>query len=75
MSRCPMDYPRSCPSYSKIHSAVAAVSQDDDVVDKCAIPTLGNLMASFDLPECPRSELRNVVDEFKTLFRTLPWKN
>ena len=59
---------------SKIHSAVAAVSQDEDVVDECAIPKFGNLMASFDLPECPRPELRNVVDEFKALFRTLPGK-
>ena len=59
---------------SKIHSAVAAVSRDEDVVEECAVPKFGNLMASFDLPECPRPELRTVVDEFKTLFRTLPGK-
>ena len=39
--------------------------------DECAIPKFGNLVASF---ECPRSELRTIVGEFKTLFRTLPGK-
>ena len=59
---------------SKINSAVAAVRRDEDVVDECAVPNFGNLMASFNLPECPRPELRTVVDEFKTLLRTLPGK-
>ena len=38
------------------------------------VPRFGNLAASFDLPECPRTELRTIVDKFKTLFRTLPCK-
>ena len=59
---------------STSHFAAATKSQDKDVVDECAIPKFGNLVASFELPECPRSELRTVVGEFKTLFRTLPGK-
>ena len=37
---------------------LAAVSQDEDVLDECTVPRFGNLAASFDLPECPRTELR-----------------
>ena len=59
---------------STSHFSAATKSQDEDVVDECAVPNFGNLMASFELPECPRSELRTVVGEFKTLFRTLPGK-
>eukprot|EP00731_Ephydatia_muelleri_P007072 Em0003g1320a len=47
---------------STSHFAAATKSQDKDVVDECAIPKFGNLVASFELPECPRSELRTVVD-------------
>ena len=50
---------------STSHFAAATKSQDEDVVDECAIPKFGNLVASFELPECPRSELRTVVGEFK----------
>ena len=59
---------------STSHFAAAIKSQDADVVDECAVPKFGNLVASFELPEYPRSELRTVVGEFKTLCRTLPGK-
>eukprot|EP00731_Ephydatia_muelleri_P019885 Em0012g710a len=59
---------------STSHFAAATRSQDEDVVDECAVPKFGNLVASFELPECPRSELKTVVGKFKTLFRTLPGK-
>ena len=59
---------------STSHFAAATRSQDEDVVDECAVPKFGNLVASFELPECPRSELKTVVGKFKTLFRTLPRK-
>eukprot|EP00731_Ephydatia_muelleri_P003241 Em0001g3241a len=59
---------------STSHFAAATRSQDEDVVDECAVPKFGNLVASFELTECPRSELKTVVGKFKTLFRTLPGK-
>ncbi|KAL5503413.1 hypothetical protein EMCRGX_G010361, partial [Ephydatia muelleri] len=59
---------------STSHFAAATRSQNEDVVDECAVPKFGNLVASFELPECPRSELKTVVGKFKTLFRTLPGK-
>ena len=59
---------------SKFHSAAPPISHDEDVVDECAVLRFGNLAASFDLPECSGTELRTIVDKFKTLFRTVPGK-